>query len=72
MAKRKRLSPLPSALEPGTERAPETKAMKDGWAGVRAAPIADVAGTGATQTPPREVASAVGDPPPGRGVTSAP
>ena len=56
MAKRKRLSPLPSALEPGTDRAPETKSLPNGWAGVRAAPIADVAGSAATQAALEEVA----------------
>lgn len=56
MAKRKRLSPLP-VLEPGTERAPETKALPNGWAGVRSAPIADVAGASATQAALEEVAS---------------
>lgn len=60
MAKRKRLSPLP-ALEPGTERAPETKALKDGWAGVRSAPIADVAGASATQAALEEVAGEMAD-----------
>lgn len=61
MAKRKRLSPLPAALEPGTERAPETKALKDGWAGARAAPIADVAGSAATQAALEEVAGEMAD-----------
>ncbi len=60
MAKRKRLSPLP-VLEPGTTRAPETKALKDGWAGTRAAPIAEVAGASATQAALEEVASELAD-----------
>lgn len=60
MAKRKRLSPLP-VLEPGTTRAPETKALKDGWAGTRAAPIAEVAGASATQAALEEVAGELAD-----------
>lgn len=55
MAKRKRLSPLP-VLEPMAAPAPETKALKNGWAGTRAAPIADVAGSAAAQAALEEVA----------------
>jgi len=66
MAKRKRLmpaTPLPVS-EPTPERAPETKGLKHGWAGVRAtptAPIADVAGASATQAALEEVAGELAD-----------
>ena len=53
MAKRKRLTPNPT---PAPQRAPETKALANGWAGVRTAPIADVAGASATQAALEEVA----------------
>ena len=59
MAKRKRLSPLP-VLDPAPQRAPETKSLPNGWAGVRRpAPIADVAGAAATQAALEEVAGAM-------------
>ena len=59
MAKRKRLAP--AALQPNPERAPETKALNNGWAGVRAAPIAEVAGASATQAALEEVAGELAD-----------
>ncbi|MEO0369820.1 MAG: ParB N-terminal domain-containing protein [Pseudomonadota bacterium] len=63
MAKRKRLAPaaLMDALQPGSERAPETKALPNGWAGVRTAPIADVAGASAKQAALEEVAGEMTD-----------
>ncbi len=66
MAKRKRLiqSPTPtSPVAPSEGRAPDIKALANGWAGVRTrqAPIADVAGASATQAALEEVAGEMAD-----------
>jgi ParB family chromosome partitioning protein len=68
MAKRKRLNPAstPSPVSVPPEdagRAPETRALANGWAGVRTrqAPIADVAGASATQAALEEVAGEMAD-----------
>ncbi len=57
MAKRKRLAPPQLAVPAGLE----TKALKDGWAGIQrsAPPIADVAGQAASQAAFEEVAGAL-------------
>lgn len=67
MAKRKRLTPAttpPAPLPPvDAGRAPETKALANGWAGVRSrqAPIADMAGASAAQAALEEVAEEMAD-----------
>lgn len=64
MAKRKRLTPTPSAPVAAPSDSPlETKALVNGWAGVRTrpAPIADVAGSSATQAALEEVAGEMAD-----------
>ena len=63
MAKRKRLTPAPSAPPASDTAAPETKGLANGWAGLRTrpAPIADVAGASATQAALEEVAGEMAD-----------